>query len=219
MDNGFFCAISKAVSQARLIPDGAGSLPDETVLGRYLWNTALSESLYPILNGLEVALRNSLHDAISTRQSNEYWFDSLLLGSGSDQLEEVRSRSPDNESPSSGQVVAGLSFGFWTHLFNSCYEGVLWPDLLESVFPNIPGHLRKRRVLSRNLNKIRRLRNRISHHEPIWSHSDLPTTHQQMMEVIGWISPEKQSLVQLIDRFPAVHSQGVEHYRRLILAI
>jgi hypothetical protein len=40
----------------------------------YSWNIELSQSLYPALQILEITLRNSLHQALSTSFSTEYWF-------------------------------------------------------------------------------------------------------------------------------------------------
>jgi hypothetical protein len=41
----------------------------------YSWNLELSQSLYPALQILEITLRNSLHQALSTTFRTKYWFD------------------------------------------------------------------------------------------------------------------------------------------------
>ena len=218
----FLAGLANSISEDRLRPYRQGVDSEPRVYARYLWNTALCESLYPALNGLEIALRNSIHDAICQLVGKEFWFEDILVENGVEQFEEIKDRlSERNKLLTPGQIVSDSNFGFWTHLFNKAYEskGILWPALLQSVFPYAPAKIRTRKEFSRRLNKFRELRNRVFHYEPIWYRQDLPTTHQQIVEVVGWISPEKQSLVQLIDRFPAVHSQGIEHYQRLILAI
>src|SRR5919202_1807876 len=48
---------------------------DLTMIVNYLWNTALSEALYPSLQGLEVTLRKSLHGALSRRYGTPAWYD------------------------------------------------------------------------------------------------------------------------------------------------
>ena len=217
MCNNFSFDISNAVSEARLTPYGYGNQPDAAVTGLYLWNIAISESLYPVLNSLEIVLRNSIHNAITKYKSDELWFDSILTGSGPEQLAEAKRRlREDNKDETADEIVARLNLGLWTHLFNRRYEGILWPQLLGDVFPHIPRKIRTRKILSSKLNKFRRLRNRISHHEPIWNVANLPDTHREILEVIGWISPEMQSLVELIDRFPEVHARGVSGYENLI---
>ena len=44
----------------------------------YYWNICLCESLYPTLSAVEVALRNTIHAAIST-QFKDHWFDNQEL--------------------------------------------------------------------------------------------------------------------------------------------
>jgi hypothetical protein len=48
---------------------------DLLCLERYVWNVALSETLYPTLQYLEIAMRNSIHSAASTTFKNDFWFD------------------------------------------------------------------------------------------------------------------------------------------------
>jgi len=74
-----------------------------------------------------------------------------------------------------GRMVAELSFGFWTSLLDVRYErsNVLWPHLLRPTFPRMRNRDRKRKTISARINSIRLLRNRVSHHEPIWHWRDL----------------------------------------------
>ena len=65
-----------------------------------------------------------------------------------------------------GRVVAELNFGFWTALMDRRYEQVLFPKLLKPCFPYMPRHERTRKNVSARFERIRRLRNRIFHHEP-----------------------------------------------------
>ena len=41
-------------------------------------------------------------------------------------------------------------------------------------------------------------------------------THQEMLNLISWINPQICALVQLIDRFQEIHSNGVPHYLTLV---
>ncbi|WP_177420368.1 Abi family protein [endosymbiont of Lamellibrachia barhami] len=67
-----------------------------------------------------------------------------------------------------GRIIAELNFGFWSSMLDKCYEQVLWPQLIKTAFPYMPRKIRTRKVLSQQFHKIRQLRNRIFHHEPIW---------------------------------------------------
>lgn len=56
---------------------------------------------------------------------------------------------------------------------------------------------------------IRRLRNRIFHHERIIHWNDLPQQHKDLIETIGWISPDLEDMSLQLDRFAGVHRDGI----------
>ena len=107
-------------------------------------------------------------------------------------------------------IIAELNFGFRTSLLDRRYEQVLWPQLIKAAFPYMPKRIRTRRVLSRRFHKVRQLRNRIFHHEPIWYWQDLPQQHEQILEAISWIEPAVKDLVMTIDRFSPIYQHGLQ---------
>ena len=62
------------------------------------------------------------------------------------------------------------------------------------------------------MDRIRRLRNRVFHHEPIWHLPDLPKQHELILETIGWISPAMLAATRLLDRFDSVYTRGAQPY-------
>ncbi len=64
-----------------------------------------------------------------------------------------------------------------------------------------------------SLTEIRRLRNRVFHHERIVHMAQLKDIHGRVLETIGWISPELLHVALLVDEFDAVWSQPA-HARR-----
>ena len=220
MQDKFFSLLLETISETRIAPyrQEHETPNDLTCYARYLWNTALSESLYPGLQGLEVALRNSIHRAISTEFGNEDWFGDVLAEPERKVLEDIKARLiGQGKSLDVGQLVASSNFGFWSSLFNSRYEGVIWPKLLQEVFPNMPRKRRTQKVLSRRINRIRELRNRVFHHEPIWHREQLVRNHEDLLETIGWINQSMLGLVKGIDRFPEIYSRGIQGYERIML--
>lgn len=183
----------------------------------------LSEALYPTLQTLEVALRNTVHQAASSAYNNSLWFDGPNTPLQRFEREAVvtakdylaRRHKPIED----GRVVAELNFGFWTSLFNRRYEQVLWPRMLQPAFPHMPRRLRTRRNLSNRFNDIRKLRNRVFHHERIIHLQELSRVHTEIIEAIGWISPTLQAFVCKIDRFPHVHGNGLVEARSLIRSL
>ncbi len=219
MQAELFESLLKALSTSRLAPyhhddDGGRQL---TPYSRYLWNTALSESLYCVLQGLEVTLRNSIHDSITRSLNKDDWFEDILAEPERTMLEDVKGRLKGQKKPlDMGQLVASSTFGFWVSLFNSRYENILWPQLLADIFPSMPKQIRKRRTISRRLNVIRGLRNRVFHYEPIWHWENLPKQHEEILETIAWINPIIAGLVRLTDRFPETHRVGIRSYEDLL---
>jgi hypothetical protein len=83
--------------------------------------------------------------------------------------------------------------------------------------------MRSRKQLSPLLNRIRYLRNRVFHHEPVWHWSNLAGQHSQALDLIGWFSPAFRYTLEPNDRFPVVYAAGaepfLEHVRSLTIKI
>ena len=188
---------------------------------KYVWNIALSESLYPALQCVEVAIRNSIHNAVSRKYSNYDWFDCVLVDPEATFLRSVREevQRKRGKASSPDDIISALTFGFWTGLFRSNYEQVLWPQLLEEVFPYVPPEIRTRSQIARRVQRIRNLRNRVFHHEPVWHWNDLESHHNNILDVIGWINPDMLTLVKLVDSFPETYGHGPEIYSDSLLAL
>lgn len=63
-----------------------------------------------------------------------------------------------------------------------------------------------------HLQQIRELRNRGAHHEPIWDR-DLAATYDNLLEILGWMSPKMAKAVTTLDSFPQVLARGAAAYR------
>lgn len=124
----------------------------------------------------------------------------------------VAAFAPTINQPDPVHYISECSFGFWVGLFRGDYEQALWNRLLPAVFPHAPRRLRSRSGLYERLDRIRRLRNRVFHHEPIWHLQDLEQQHELILETIGWISPAMLELTRLLDRFDSVYTMGAQHY-------
>ena len=186
----------------------------------YLWNIALCESLYPALQCLEVTLRNSIHDSATTAFDNSEWYESVLVEREKVHIVRARTRLENQgKVPNSDDIVAALSLGFWVNLLYRSYEQILWPRLFVDVFPHLTPVYRTRRTVSRRLNPIRYLRNRVFHHEPVWHWKDLAEHHERTIQAIGWINPEMQTVVSAVDRFPEVYAHGLDKSRMDLLAL
>lgn len=164
----------------------------------YKWNMALSESMYPLLHVIEVALRNRLHTVISDHFNDENWLlnGDFLAGDEIDSIQKQIAYLRRRKQLDTGHLIAELSFGFWTSLLDRRYEfkQLLWPTLLKPTFPYLND--RKIHAIRSRFNKIRKLRNRVWHYEPIWHWQDLRQQHDDILDAISWIEPELLHLIE-----------------------
>lgn len=217
----YVLAIRAALSNERLDAYGTGRRDDEKI-GNYLWNLALCESIYPALHGLEIAVRNAVFRAgaeafsgVATRDVS-CWLDAdppLIHPADQPTLHAAKDRLRGRGlALEPGRLVAELRFGFWTSLFDVRYEQnqMLWPRLMRTqlLHSSSPRSMRSRKELSPLLNRIRLLRNRVFHHEPIWHWSNLLQQHAVALDLIGWFSPALRATIEPDDRFPRVYTAG-----------
>ncbi|MCX6975894.1 MAG: Abi family protein [Verrucomicrobia bacterium] len=194
----------------------------------YERNTAISEALYGIMQAVEVCLRNSIHRTLSASRG-DFWFDHVTMAPP--QLEKLeaakRQLAKDQRTVTAGAVVAELSLGFWTSLISREYDALLWVPILHKAFPYAEGRKtgadRKEVVtkLSRaeihdRLEGLRKLRNRIAHHEHILK-LDLPRLYAESLEVLGWICPVSAEWIRSTNNFKVRFYEKPTHYSPLTL--
>ncbi|MCK6631902.1 MAG: hypothetical protein L6Q31_05955 [Fimbriimonadaceae bacterium] len=219
--NLFLRKTKQAVSAERL--SAYQQSPQEsnlTMLSRYFWNVALCEALYPTLQSLEVALRNSMHKSFSTQLGDEWWLHEDMRVIESDDVDYVlqaRQRVREKGKPETiDHVVAELPFGFWTALFDSRYEQKLWTKNVKTVFPYVPRQHRFRAALAEDIHKLRKLRNRAFHHEPIWNRNNLRDLYMRSQDLISWINPGLASMNLAMDRFHGVLISGHQPFEDML---
>lgn len=154
----------------------------------YERNTELSEALYGVIQGLEVSLRNAVHNVMANGTGAQDWYDKIGLEE-SERNSIIEAKDKVIQRPAiltPGRVVAQLTFAFWVRLMAGNYEKTLWVKYLYKIFPI----KLKRTALHERLMKLKTLRNRIAHHERIIGNRNLIQDYQDILEAIGWISPE-----------------------------
>lgn len=115
--------LRRAVSDERI--EGYRLVPTEDdieLFARYFWNTALAEAFYPLLQALEVTLRNSTNDALS-QVIRPDWLTgqpALLQSNEQRMLNEAIAALRSNRRPVTvGRIIAALNFGFWTAILDA----------------------------------------------------------------------------------------------------
>jgi hypothetical protein len=172
----------------------------------YQSNIQISETFYPLLSILEVALRNSVNRELKTKFGREDWYAHFPTTPGLAKLNHEITKAQNQitkrkESISASKVVAELTLGFWVRLFNAEFEKILWKDL-RRAFPFMVKADRKRHNVSAPLNNFRNFRNRVFHNEPIcWNLNNLQQRHDELIKIMSWINDDLPSWAANVDRF------------------
>jgi hypothetical protein len=179
----------------------------ENLVAGYLWNKQVSASLYPILQCLEVTLRNALHVAGSRAFSASDWYEQALKHGGDEKFKSdytnyeakffrksagykkengkkawtsnhenmlkmsKKHLSRDGKVSTANNIISTVMFGFWVSFFEDAYAGIdptksLWPHIETKIFSI--GGVANRKEAHLLLLDLQILRNRMSHHEPVW---------------------------------------------------
>jgi len=106
-------------------------------------------------------------------------------------------------------IISSLNLGFWTSLSYTKYEkkDKLYPALFRDhdFMPKLPTTRRTRHTLSERVENIRKLRNKIFHHEPICNRENLPHDYDDILEAIKWMSPLLYESTKSLSHFSEVY--------------
>ncbi|WP_185732324.1 hypothetical protein [Burkholderia sp. Bp8963] len=181
---------------------------DMASLKLYAWNAAVSGALLPVLHVCEVAVRNAVSEALEAVYGANWPWSPVFEGS----LPRPRiGYNPRNDLTSArqgvrtvGKVIPELKFVFWQKMFTVRNDTRLWDPHLRRVFPNLDPSVSvatHRQLIYGQLEDIRKLRNRIAHHEPIFNRNllqDYSTimslVHHRCNLTAMWVSQSQTAL-------------------------
>lgn len=134
----------------------------------YAWNAQMAGAALEQISHLEVLLRNAIDAQLSYRAQEITrgipWF--LLPPYNKVQpeaIDTVRTRLRPLGRETRDQIIAGLSFGYWSGWVGSKHED-LWRQSLRFAFPHGTG---QRKEVSALVEQVRKFRNRIAHHDSL----------------------------------------------------
>lgn len=179
--------VKAALSAARLgtyeaaavIIDPATGVADPNsidALELYAWNALVSAALLMPLHICEVIVRNAVSDALEAKYGARWpWSSSFELSLPSPAVgynPRGDLQSARKGAATTGKVIPELKFVFWQKLFTQRFDQRLWNANLSNVLPNIGAGAaltiaQARQRVYDDLEQIRKLRNRIAHHEPV----------------------------------------------------
>ncbi len=207
-------AIENSLSQARLGRYlGEAGHDRHYALRLYIWNARICEAFYLPTQICEVTIRNALHGALKAHHG-EKWFERggflcTLPARLKEELESVIAdeRASYGHSMTLDHIVSGLSLGFWVRLLTSKYDEVFWPAYFRAQFPCKPYDI-NRQSLYNKVERFRKYRNKIAHHKPIFDRGPV-AEYQNLLDIVGWVSPETKWFVQTLSHIQLRWSQEI----------
>lgn len=199
------------ISKERFARYLAASDGDEArAVSLYCWNMRVAQSLYVYLQCWEVALRNRFNGFLSWKYNASWPYDDArfvrnLTNDDKRRLSETKSRQERDRrvSPvSTPAIVADLSAGFWVSLLSKRYDiPYVWRHNIRRVFPH--DQTLDRQAAWAKCDRILTLRNRVAHHEPIYS-LPLQDLYQDLEQLVGAMCPATKEFAQASCNFRQV---------------
>ncbi|MBH0779102.1 hypothetical protein [Nocardia bovistercoris] len=156
----------------------------------YGWNARIAAAFMLPSHFAEITVRNAASEAIAATYGPRWpWSTGFERA-----LNPPKSRAYDPQRDlietrkrhtTTDKVIAELKFKFWQSMFTARHDHRLWNRYILTLFPNAKGmtaaQLRHR--IYDDLEAIRTLRNRLAHHEPIFTRN-LEDDLMRMLELV-----------------------------------
>jgi len=205
-------AISAALSAPRASTYVAAAGGDPArAMTLYGWNARVSAALMLPSHFSEVTTRNAAAEVLEQVYGPRWPWDSTFFGSLPNpgpgggfnprrELSNVRSMQA-----TTGKVIAELKFVFWQKLFTGRHDVRLWHPHITAAFPQaqtMPAGALRNRIYG-DLETLRRLRNRLAHHEPVFTRN-LADDLNRMLDLIELRSTQTADWVRAMEDVTSV---------------
>lgn len=184
-------AITNTISPVRLgtYLTAKGFSAGATAFEIYVWNALVSGAFFSSLHICEVVMRNGIASALENKYGTDWpWdpgFEQTLPHDRKKALQKARNGI---QIGSTGKVIAEMKFFFWCKMFTARHDLHVWNSQLQITFPFLPFPLTTesaRTMLYNDMEALRGFRNRIAHHEPIFS-QPLVEHHKRIFRLLKW---------------------------------
>ncbi|MBU2341470.1 MAG: hypothetical protein KKE77_09550 [Alphaproteobacteria bacterium] len=184
----------------------------EDALALYVWNAEVSAAFMVPIHLCEVAIRNAAAEAIEAVHGPTWpWVNGFVRSLPRprrpfDYDPQTNLRQVAGRQPTVGKVVSEVNFAFWEKVFTTGQDERMWNPHFRTVLPGAPGALSVAQARSKvfsDLVTIRKFRNRIAHHEPIFART-LRDDYAVMRELIEWRRPDAAAWLDKVERISAL---------------
>jgi hypothetical protein len=209
----------------------------------YLWNVRTAAACNEVIALAEIILRNAMSEQLANAYgphwyASETLFDDRTMSGFRTAWRNISvPRSSGDRKPPpktlanipAGKIVAECTLGTWIGLLDRGgtrgdgpykqrvdYDSTLWRQALHKAFPNSDG---KRATVFATTARVRALRNRVAHHEPLLDGVPLPgqqdsagrprrlrlaTAHTEVLRLVEYIDKDVASWLGQNSRGPAL---------------
>lgn len=192
----------------------------------YFANMKIAQAFHPLLSAFEVILRNQLHYALARHFSDGSWIINQKMGfmvaptltylnkrtkrmvTNDYLLREVQKAEKKIASRgtniTAGRVIAEQTIGFWNSLYEVHHYALLC-GVPGTIFKELPREYGRKEINDAIL-RIRELRNRINHNEPICfvnkkcDFSYVKDMYRLISQFLSWIDPAIMPSLQEVDK-------------------
>lgn len=194
--------------------NGVEDIAEDFLLKMYELNIKTSQSLYPALSIVEIHLRNAIDTMLQTLFSKTWLEDEiktqkLLYDYDFEKLQKAYKTLQSKygeENITHGKLISELTFGFWVNLCSKKYNPKIWTKkgAFRGVFIDYPKDRQEKiHEISVKLNKIKKLRNRIFHYEPILYKKDkFGVIYNIICELITYLPKDGSGIFERTNNFP-----------------
>lgn len=190
--------IKNALSHPRLATYEKYTQNTEQALSLYQWNLQISSALFECLAVCEVVIRNAVANAMQAEHGADWAFNVRFVRS---MQQNRRNELLNARQETTEQTICELPFVFWQGFFTVRFDDEIWKKHWAVALPNAKhADLQAMRTeVFENLEKIRKLRNRIAHHEPIFNRNP-QGDYKRIIKIISYCSQDTADWVKSCQR-------------------
>ncbi|MFE2180117.1 hypothetical protein [Streptomyces sp. NPDC059455] len=204
-------AVARAVRAEVFSPPGSLCSPEcDGALRWYAWEVEIASAFFALLRHLERTLGHAMAKQLTARFGRVDWWDHPeidLHHVSRGKITAIHKKlARDRRRVLTAEAVRReLTLGFWVSLLGpgNDYETRLWRPTLRLAFPSYRG---PRKPLHQDLDDLRKLRNRVAHHEPVGAR-DLAADRCSAYRVLGYLSADVHDWAAADDPIPRLLSE------------
>ena len=224
-------ALNRSISIDRIRTYRSATNDDNAALDLYLWDRDIATAFLRDLAILEVALRNSMSAQLAHRWGPDWYSNPAMPLDDRSSRALAKAWTEIKEPKTAGKLAAQCMFGFWRDLLDKgdfigsaprrirCDYEVLWRGVLDRAFPGgrqqarLEGKRWSRTYALDVVSRVKALRNRVAHHEPLVNGFPFPgqrsrisieEAHKDVLRLAAMLDRDLRTFIETWSEVPAI---------------